>query len=123
MPHYKNGITAKVGDIVKGIGYNSKHEIIGRVIALTVGNSCNVQVACITSSSKEWKRNTRLVLRRLLSTVSVRPSRRLDNGSITWRRSIRWHLHKAIYPCRLEVPIVRSLLCAVHCDMFILSWE
>lgn len=55
MPHYKNGITAKVGDIVKGIGYNIKHEIIGRVIALTVGNSCNVQVACITSSSKEWK--------------------------------------------------------------------
>lgn len=51
MPHYKDGSPAKVGDIVRGKGYNLKdedgelREIIGTVVQVTPGaSSCNVQV-------------------------------------------------------------------------------
>jgi hypothetical protein len=32
MPHYADGTEAKIGDVVKGKGYNTKHEIIGKVV-------------------------------------------------------------------------------------------
>lgn len=54
MPHYKDGSKAKVGDVVRGKGYNIKgkdgelKEIVGTVISITPGaTSCNVQVAYI----------------------------------------------------------------------------
>lgn len=49
MPHYKDGTEAKIGDVVKGKGYNIKHEITGVVVGLKVGEKvCNVTVATIT---------------------------------------------------------------------------
>lgn len=53
MPHYKDGTPAKYGDIVKGRGYNVKHEIVGKVVGLTLGtNTCNIQVAHVDAESR-----------------------------------------------------------------------
>jgi hypothetical protein len=52
MPHYKDGTEAKVGDLVRGFGYNVKHEIIGKVIQLTKAcPTCNIAVAYIGENS------------------------------------------------------------------------
>ncbi len=52
MPHYKNGMPAGVGDIVKGRGYNVPHEIIGKVLGIVEGSdACNLTVACIAKNS------------------------------------------------------------------------
>lgn len=48
MPHYSDGTEAKIGDIVKGIGYNVKHEIIGKVVNVRPGESCTLTVATVT---------------------------------------------------------------------------
>jgi hypothetical protein len=40
MPHYKNGVPAEVGDLVKGQPYNTPHEIVGTVIQITEGTDC-----------------------------------------------------------------------------------
>jgi hypothetical protein len=45
MPHYADGTEAKVGDIVRGTGYNVKHEIIGKVVNVRSGESCTLSVA------------------------------------------------------------------------------
>jgi hypothetical protein len=52
MPHYKDGTEAKVGDLVKGKGYNLKgpdgniREFVGTLIDITPGaSSCNVKIA------------------------------------------------------------------------------
>ena len=51
MPHYKDGTEARVGDVVKGSGYNIKHEIIGMVTRVTPGaSSCNLTIACVGRS-------------------------------------------------------------------------
>jgi hypothetical protein len=54
MPHYKNGKVAKVGDYVKGYGYNVKNEdgtpkeIVGQLIEVKEGEkTCNVVVAYV----------------------------------------------------------------------------
>lgn len=48
MPHYADGTEARVGDIVKGRGYNVPHEVVGMVVALKPGQgTCNVTVACV----------------------------------------------------------------------------
>ena len=47
MPHYKDGTEAKVGDLVKGRGYNVKHEIIGKVVNVRPGESCTLTVAYV----------------------------------------------------------------------------
>ena len=45
--HYANGRAAKIGDLVRGKGYNLKHEIIGIVInAQPISSACNCTVAC-----------------------------------------------------------------------------
>lgn len=45
MPHYKSGVAAVVGDLVRGTGYNVKHEIVGVVASITPGaSSCNITV-------------------------------------------------------------------------------
>ena len=56
MPHYKDGSEAKVGDNVKGYGYNVKHPdgtqklIHGVVIGIVPDSqSCNIRVAHITT--------------------------------------------------------------------------
>ena len=50
--HYANGRAAKLGDLVRGKGYNVKHEIIGRLILAQPENSaCNCQVAYVGVSS------------------------------------------------------------------------
>jgi hypothetical protein len=44
--HYRSGKEAKLGDIVRGRGYNIAHDIQGVVVGLTPGaNSCNIVVA------------------------------------------------------------------------------
>ena len=51
--HYSNGRVAKVGDVVRGKGYNIKHEIIGLMLKIKVGDaSCNCEVACVSSGSQ-----------------------------------------------------------------------
>ena|SRR5689334_3619483 len=54
MPHYKDGTETKVGDVVRGKGYNLKdadgnlREFVGTVVGVTPGSaSCNIQVAHI----------------------------------------------------------------------------
>lgn len=52
MPHYKDGTEAKVGDLVKGFGYNVKHEIVGKVVQLTANSeTCNIAVAHVGKDS------------------------------------------------------------------------
>jgi hypothetical protein len=47
--HYSNGREPKVGDIVRGRGYNITHDVIGKVVALAPGSTaCNITVACVT---------------------------------------------------------------------------
>lgn len=45
MPHYSDGTEAKIGDIVRGTGYNVKHEIIGKVVNVRPGESCTLSIA------------------------------------------------------------------------------
>ncbi len=48
MPHDCKGRLIEVGDMVKGRGYNVKHEIIGPVISVTPGaESCNISLAVV----------------------------------------------------------------------------
>lgn len=47
VPHYKDGSEAKVGDLVRGHGYNVKHEIIGRVVNIRPGEACTLSVAFV----------------------------------------------------------------------------
>ena len=47
--HYKNGRAAKVGDVVRGKGYNIGHEITGLLISATPDSSaCNCTIATVT---------------------------------------------------------------------------
>jgi hypothetical protein len=47
--HYANGRAAKAGDLVRGKGYNIKHEIVGLLIfANPAATACNCQVATVT---------------------------------------------------------------------------
>lgn len=51
MP-YKNGREARIGDLVRGRGYNVKHEIIGRLITAQPQNkACNCTVAYVGVNS------------------------------------------------------------------------
>lgn len=48
--HYANGRAAKIGDLVRGKGYNLKHEFTGVLIqANPAGTACNCQVATVAS--------------------------------------------------------------------------
>jgi hypothetical protein len=69
MPHYRDGTPAKVGDVVKGKGYNLKdkdgnlREFIGTVVGVVPSsNACNIQVAYIktvTISTEDMNALTR----------------------------------------------------------------
>lgn len=51
--HYANGRAAKAGDLVRGKGYNIKHEIVGLLIqANPASSSCNCSVATVTKGSQ-----------------------------------------------------------------------
>lgn len=51
--HYANGREAKAGDVVRGKGYNIKHEIVGLLIfANPAATACNCQVATVTKNSQ-----------------------------------------------------------------------
>lgn len=51
MPHYKNGQEAKVGDRVRGRGYNIKAEIEGLVLKVVPGaTSCNLAIGVVAAS-------------------------------------------------------------------------
>lgn len=43
--HYKDGTEAKVGDIVRGRGYNLPHDVQGVVLDLKDENVCNIAIA------------------------------------------------------------------------------
>lgn len=48
--HYANGRAAKIGDLVRGRGYNLKHEFTGVLVHATPASSaCNCQIATVTS--------------------------------------------------------------------------
>lgn len=50
--HYANGRAAKAGDLVRGKGYNIKHEIVGLLVYANPGaTGCNCQVATVTKTS------------------------------------------------------------------------
>lgn len=50
--HYANGREAKVGDLVRGKGYNLKHEFTGILLTAQPENSaCNCTVATVTEKS------------------------------------------------------------------------
>lgn len=50
--HYANGRAAKAGDLVRGKGYNIKHEIIGLLTYANPGTTtCNCTVATVTKGS------------------------------------------------------------------------
>jgi len=49
--HYANGRAAKAGDVVRGKGYNIKHEIVGLLVfAIPASMACNCQVATVTQN-------------------------------------------------------------------------
>lgn len=51
--HYANGRAAKAGDVVRGKGYNIKHEIVGLLLfANPSATSCNCTVATVTKGSQ-----------------------------------------------------------------------
>ena len=51
--HYANGREAKAGDVVRGKGYNIKHEIVGVLIyANPTSSTCNCQVATVTKDCR-----------------------------------------------------------------------
>ena len=52
MPHYKDGTEAKLGDLVKGRGYNVDREIVGKVIQIAKAESCNLAIAHIGHGSQ-----------------------------------------------------------------------
>lgn len=47
MPHYADGTEAHIKDVVQGRGYNVKNEIVGTVVDIRQGDSCNLTVAYI----------------------------------------------------------------------------
>lgn len=50
--HYANGRAAKAGDVVRGKGYNIKHEIVGLLVYANPSSSaCNCQVATVTKQT------------------------------------------------------------------------
>lgn len=51
MPHYADGTEAKVGDTVRGKGYNDSKdkEIVGTVVDVRPGDSCTLSVLYIES--------------------------------------------------------------------------
>lgn len=58
MPHYADGTPAKVGDVVKGKGYNLKgpdgqlREIVGNVVGIVPDSgSCNIRVVVQNQST------------------------------------------------------------------------
>ena len=51
--HYANGRAAKAGDVIRGKGYNIKHEITGLLLfANPTSNACNCTIAAVTKSSQ-----------------------------------------------------------------------
>lgn len=48
MSHYKDGTAAKLGDLVRGRGYNLKYEVQGVVVGLSPGQgACDIHVATL----------------------------------------------------------------------------
>jgi hypothetical protein len=48
MPHYKDGSTAKVGDLVKGKPYSMQHEVVGEIVSIAPRRKTrNCQVAFV----------------------------------------------------------------------------
>jgi len=50
--HYANGRAASIGDLVRGKGYNIKHEIVGLLLEAHPGAAtCNCRVAAVSVGS------------------------------------------------------------------------
>lgn len=53
--HYKNGREAKVGDLVRGQGYNLKYEFTGVITRINPhAATCNCTIATISHRSAKW---------------------------------------------------------------------
>lgn len=55
--HYANGRAAKIGDLVRGKGYNLKYEFTGILVFANPGvSACNCQVATVGEHAKQvWQ--------------------------------------------------------------------
>jgi hypothetical protein len=61
MPHYKNGEIAEVGDLVKGRGYNVKHEIVGKILSINQNSeTCNLTIAHVIETRIDPNMDPRL---------------------------------------------------------------
>ena len=51
MPHYIDGTEAKLGDVVRGVSYNTKgKEVVGTIVQITPGSdTCNCIITWIES--------------------------------------------------------------------------
>lgn len=47
MPHYQDGTAARLHDVVRGKPFNTPHEVIGVVVGIEAGESCNMQVTFV----------------------------------------------------------------------------
>lgn len=48
MSHYRDGTKAELGDLVRGRGYNLKHEVLGVVVGISPGQgACDIHVATL----------------------------------------------------------------------------
>jgi len=55
MPHDCKGRLIEVGDVVRGTGYNLKHQITGAVVGVTPGaEACNVSIATIIANNQHY---------------------------------------------------------------------
>lgn len=87
--HYANGRKAEIGDVVKGKGYNIKHEIIGFLLtANPVASGCNCTVACVTKPFTLKNTN-------LMSTL-VFEATMLQDGKIIPSISAAYHIPATI---------------------------
>lgn len=77
MPHYKDGTEARIGDVIKGRGYNVPHDVIGVLVDIRAGATCNLSVSCVANSSQLvatlHKDTDTGVLRTVMSTMRAEP--------------------------------------------------
>lgn len=85
--HYANGRAARVGDLVRGRGYNVKHEIVGLLLSAQPANSaCNCTVAYVGVGSavvsKGWRTTSAIGLKGIPVQGDISfPHKILEDGS------------------------------------------
>ena len=68
MPHYSDGTPATVGDLVSGKPSNFGRTVVGEVIQITAGDTCNCIVAFVDAVEIPNKLNGHQALKTLSTT-------------------------------------------------------